>query len=58
MLCASNMSALIPPGCAVIQAASVFIPATTPWDGTLAAIFLTGRAAKTGINPQMNTDKH
>jgi hypothetical protein len=39
MLCARNMTALIPPGCAVIHAAKRSVPATTPWDGAPAAVF-------------------
>jgi hypothetical protein len=56
MLCARNMAALIPPGCAAIQAAMRSVPATTPWDGALAAIFFP--FGKEELKPQMNTDKH
>jgi hypothetical protein len=40
MLCASNMSALIPPGCAAMQRGGRLHSGTTPRNGALAAIFL------------------
>jgi hypothetical protein len=53
------MSALIPPVAPSCNAAERFHPSTTPWDGTLAAIFFAiATDPKTEMNPQMNTDKH
>jgi len=40
MLCASNMSALIPPGCAAMQRGERLHSGTTPRNGALAVIFL------------------
>src|ERR1700687_2495949 len=50
------MSALIPPVAPSCHAAEPFHPSTTPWDGTLAAIFLAPEIWNHGFT-RMNTDK-
>jgi hypothetical protein len=50
------MSALIPPGCAVMQRGEPLHPSTTPWDGPLAAIFLVPEIWNHGFT-RMNTDE-
>src|SRR4029077_4632382 len=49
------MSALIPPVAPSCNAAERFHPSTTPWDGTLAAIFLAPEIWNHGFT-RMNTD--
>jgi hypothetical protein len=50
------MSALIPPVAPSYNAAERFRPSTTPWDETLAAIFLAPEFRIRGF-AGMNTDK-